>query len=82
MIDSAGLEGLVGMNVGNITPQVDRFVFPGVHRVIVWASGLQRRCLPRAEGGGETALARNNSGRCFVHPSAGPERGGDARRAG
>ena len=32
-------EGLEGMIVDNIKPQVDRFVFPDVHRVIVVASG-------------------------------------------
>ena len=30
---------LKGMIVDNIKPQVDRFVFPDVHRVIVVASG-------------------------------------------
>merc|ERR1712107_158057 len=35
----AGLEGLEGMKVDNIKPQVDRFVFPDGHGVIVLASG-------------------------------------------
>merc|ERR1711988_80581 len=38
-IDMAGLEGLAGMKVENIKPQVDRFVFPDGHDVIVLASG-------------------------------------------
>jgi len=38
-IDMAGLEGLPGMRVENIKPQVDRFVFPDGHGVIVLASG-------------------------------------------
>merc|ERR1711959_131088 len=38
-IDMAGLEGLPGMKVENIKPQVDRFVFPDGHGVIVLASG-------------------------------------------
>merc|ERR1712093_177061 len=38
-IDMAGLEGLAGMKVENIKPQVDRFVFPDGHGVIVLASG-------------------------------------------
>merc|ERR1712039_726314 len=38
-IDMAGLEGLEGIKVENIKPQVDRFVFPDVHGVIVLASG-------------------------------------------
>jgi len=38
-IDMAGLEGLEGMKVENIKPQVDRFVFPDGHGVIVLASG-------------------------------------------
>jgi len=38
-IDMAGLEGLEGMKVDNIKPQVDRFVFPDGHGVIVLASG-------------------------------------------
>jgi adenosylhomocysteinase len=38
-IDMAGLEGLDGMKVENIKPQVDRFVFPDGHGVIVLASG-------------------------------------------
>merc|ERR1711933_150713 len=38
-IDMAGLENLAGMKVENIKPQVDRFVFPDGHGVIVLASG-------------------------------------------
>merc|ERR1711941_206471 len=38
-IDMAGLEGLAGIKVENIKPQVDRFVFPDGHGVIVLASG-------------------------------------------
>ena len=38
-IDMAGLENLEGMKVENIKPQVDRFVFPDGHGVIVLASG-------------------------------------------
>jgi len=38
-IDMNGLEKLEGMKVENIKPQVDRFVFPDGHGVIVLASG-------------------------------------------
>merc|ERR1719183_1220509 len=38
-IDMAGLENLSGIKVENIKPQVDRFVFPDGHGVIVLASG-------------------------------------------
>merc|ERR1712194_636018 len=38
-IDMAGLEGFPGIKVGNIKPQVDRFVFPDGHGVIILASG-------------------------------------------
>merc|ERR1711903_27685 len=38
-IDMAGLEGFEGIEVENIKPQVDRFVFPDGHGVIVLASG-------------------------------------------
>merc|ERR1712190_113140 len=38
-IDMAGLEGLAGIQVENIKPQVDRFVFPDGHAVIVLAAG-------------------------------------------
>merc|ERR1712118_231348 len=38
-IDMAGLEGMAGVTVENIKPQVDRFVFPDGHGVIVLASG-------------------------------------------
>merc|ERR1711977_720088 len=38
-IDMAGLEGLAGMKVENIKPQVDRFLFPDGHGVIILASG-------------------------------------------
>merc|ERR1712162_72303 len=38
-IDMAGLEGLAGIKVENIKPQVDRFVFPDGHGVIILASG-------------------------------------------
>merc|ERR1711913_232581 len=38
-IDMAGLEGLTGIQVENIKPQVDRFVFPDGHGVILLAAG-------------------------------------------
>merc|ERR1712093_700047 len=38
-IDMAGLEGFEGIKVENIKPQVNRFVFPDGHGVIVLASG-------------------------------------------
>merc|ERR1711897_77662 len=38
-IDMAGLEGFPGIKVENIKPQVDRFVFPNGHGVIILASG-------------------------------------------
>jgi len=38
-IDMQGLEGFPGIKVENIKPQVDRFVFPDGHGVIVLASG-------------------------------------------
>merc|ERR1711904_505716 len=38
-IDMAGLEGLAGIKVENIKPQVDRFLFPDGHGVIILASG-------------------------------------------
>merc|ERR1712072_1038260 len=38
-IDMAGLEGLEGIKVENIKPQVDRFVFPNGNGVIILASG-------------------------------------------
>merc|ERR1711904_175358 len=38
-IDMAGLEGMAGIKVENINPQVDRFVFPDGHGIIVLASG-------------------------------------------
>merc|ERR1719198_290804 len=38
-IDMAGLEGMEGIKVENIKPQVDRFVFPDGHGIIVLASG-------------------------------------------
>eukprot|EP00735_Rhodelphis_limneticus_P009403 TRINITY_DN2735_c0_g1::TRINITY_DN2735_c0_g1_i1::g.27757::m.27757 TRINITY_DN2735_c0_g1::TRINITY_DN2735_c0_g1_i1::g.27757 ORF type:complete len:499 (-),score=192.68,sp/Q01781/SAHH_PETCR/70.58/0.0,AdoHcyase/PF05221.12/5.9e-136,AdoHcyase_NAD/PF00670.16/3e-82,2-Hacid_dh_C/PF02826.14/1.1e-09,IlvN/PF07991.7/7e-06,TrkA_N/PF02254.13/0.001,THF_DHG_CYH_C/PF02882.14/0.0074,NAD_binding_7/PF13241.1/0.026,ELFV_dehydrog/PF00208.16/0.1,Shikimate_DH/PF01488.15/8.7e+03,Shikimate_DH/PF01488.15/0.1,TMEM107/PF14995.1 len=38
-IDMAGLEKMPGMKAVNIKPQVDRFVFPDGHGVIVLASG-------------------------------------------
>jgi len=38
-IDMEGLEGFPGIKVENIKPQVDRFVFPDGHGVIVLASG-------------------------------------------
>merc|ERR1712117_385744 len=38
-IDMAGLEGFPGIKVENIKPQVDRFIFPDGHGVIVLASG-------------------------------------------
>merc|ERR1712226_1559880 len=38
-IDMAGLEGYAGIKVENIKPQVDRFLFPDGHGIIVLASG-------------------------------------------
>merc|ERR1712193_89758 len=38
-IDMAGLEGMSGIKVENIKPQVDRFEFPDGHGIIVLASG-------------------------------------------
>merc|ERR1711869_194837 len=38
-IDISGLEGMAGVTVENIKPQVDSFVFPDGHGVIVLASG-------------------------------------------
>jgi len=38
-IDMAGLEGFAGIKCDNIKPQVDRFVFPDGHGVIILASG-------------------------------------------
>jgi len=38
-IDMSGLEKLEGIKVENIKPQVDRFIFPDGHGVIVLASG-------------------------------------------
>merc|ERR1711918_43791 len=38
-IDMAGLESFEGIKVDNIKPQVDRFVFPDGHGVIMLASG-------------------------------------------
>merc|ERR1719223_1391187 len=38
-IDMAGLEGMAGVKMETIKPQVDRFVFPDGHGVIVLASG-------------------------------------------
>merc|ERR1711981_319650 len=38
-VDMEGLEGLAGIKVENIKPQVDRFVFPDGHGIIVLASG-------------------------------------------
>merc|ERR1712226_1689371 len=38
-IDMAGLEGLTGIKVDNIKPQVDRYEFPDGHGVIVLAAG-------------------------------------------
>merc|ERR1712199_45154 len=38
-IDMAGLEGAEGIKIENIKPQVDRFVFPDGHGVIILASG-------------------------------------------
>merc|ERR1719491_1830127 len=38
-VDMAGLEGFPGIKVENIKPQVDRFVFPDGHGVIVLAAG-------------------------------------------
>ena len=37
-IEPAGLGGLDGMKVDSVKPQVDRLVFPDVHRVIILAS--------------------------------------------
>merc|ERR1719277_1127257 len=42
-IDMAGLEGFPGIKVENIKPQVDRFVFPDGHGIIVLASDRHGR---------------------------------------
>merc|ERR1712183_248799 len=38
-MDMAGLENFPGIKIDNIKPQVDRFVFPDGHGIIVLASG-------------------------------------------
>merc|ERR1719222_1605643 len=38
-IDMAGLEGIAGIKVDNIKPQLDCYVFPDGHGIIVLASG-------------------------------------------
>merc|ERR1719207_538533 len=38
-MDMAGLESFPGIKIDNIKPQVDRFIFPDGHGVIVLASG-------------------------------------------
>merc|ERR1712203_90954 len=38
-IDMAGLEGMSGIKVENIKPQVDRYVFPDGHGIIMLAAG-------------------------------------------
>merc|ERR1711865_1011688 len=38
-IDMAGLEKTAGIKVENVKPQVDRFVFPNGHGIIMMASG-------------------------------------------
>merc|ERR1712093_891047 len=38
-IDMAGLEGMQGVKCENIKPQVDRFVFPDGHGIIMLAAG-------------------------------------------
>merc|ERR1719473_210046 len=38
-IDMAGLEKIPGIKCDNIKPQVDRFIFPDGHGIIVLASG-------------------------------------------
>jgi len=38
-IDMEGLEEMAGIKVENVKPQVDRFVFPDGHGIIVLASG-------------------------------------------
>merc|ERR1719291_764019 len=38
-IEMAGLEGFAGIKVENIKPQVDRYVFPDGHGIIVLAAG-------------------------------------------
>merc|ERR1712216_940035 len=38
-MDMAGLENFPGIKIDNIKPQVDRFIFPDGHGVIVLASG-------------------------------------------
>ena len=43
-IDMAGLEGYPGITIENIKDQVDRFVFPDGHGIIVLARG--RPCSP------------------------------------
>merc|ERR1739849_50155 len=38
-IDMAGLEGMSGVKCENIKPQVDRFIFPDGHGIIMLAAG-------------------------------------------
>merc|ERR1712125_81242 len=38
-IDMAGIEGMAGVICENIKPQVDRFVFPDGHGIIMLAAG-------------------------------------------
>merc|ERR1712188_244791 len=38
-IDMAGIEGLEGVKIENIKPQVDRYLFPDGHGVIILAAG-------------------------------------------
>ena len=77
-IDMAGLEGFPGIKVENIKPQVDRFLFPDGHGVIVLAAGrlLNLGCsidLPdrAVDGGPQHPSSRccSTTRRSFVSPS-------------
>merc|ERR1712072_961077 len=48
-IDMAGLEGLPGMKVENIKSQVDRFVFPDGHGVIVMSCSFTNQTLAQLD---------------------------------
>merc|ERR1712178_169480 len=57
-IEMAELEGFAGIKVENIKPQVDRFVFPDGHGIIVLASG---RLLNLGCATGHPSLVMSNS---------------------
>ena len=51
-VDMKGVEGMEGVRMENIKPQVDRFVFPDGHGVIILASGrLLNLGLQQSKGG-------------------------------